>query len=291
MECVVVQDLFLNETAKFAHVFFPGSSFLEKDGTFTNAERRISPVRKVMPALGDKEDWEVTMMLSNALGYPMNYKHPSEIMDEIASLTPTFTNVSFDKITEMGSIQWPCNDAAPDGTPIMHVDEFVRGKGRFMVTEFVATDEKVTKKYPLILTTGRILSQYNVGAQTRRTANNVWHQEDILEIHPHDAEDRGIVDGAWVGIQSRAGETVLRAKVSDRMQPGVVYTTFHYPESGANVITTDNSDWATNCPEYKVTAVQVLPVTQPESQWQQEFREFTEQQLDLLENREVTPAG
>lgn len=290
MECVVVQDLFLNETAKFAHVFFPGSSFLEKDGTFTNAERRISPVRKVMPALGDKEDWEVTMMLSNALGYPMNYKHPSEIMDEIASLTPTFTNVSFDKITEMGSIQWPCNEAAPDGTPIMHVDEFVRGKGRFMVTEFVATDEKVTKKYPLILTTGRILSQYNVGAQTRRTANNAWHQEDILEIHPHDAEDRGIVDGAWVGIQSRAGETVLRAKVSDRMQPGVVYTTFHYPESGANVITTDNSDWATNCPEYKVTAVQVLPVTQPESQWQQEFREFTEQQLDLLENREVTPA-
>jgi formate dehydrogenase major subunit len=289
MECVVVQDLFLNETAKFAHVFFPGSSFLEKNGTFTNAERRISPVRKVMPALAGKEDWEVTQMLSNALGYPMNYSHPSEIMDEIARLTPTFHGVSYAKIDQLGSIQWPCNEKAPDGTPTMHVDEFVRGKGRFMITEYVATDEKVTQKYPLILTTGRILSQYNVGAQTRRTANNVWHAEDRLEIHPHDAEDRGIKEGDWVGIQSRAGETVLRAKITERIQPGVVYTTFHFPESGANVITTDNSDWATNCPEYKVTAVQVMPVTQ-HSEWQQNFRRFSEEQESLLKQREVTQA-
>jgi len=287
MECVVVQDLFLNETAKFAHVFFPGSSFLEKNGTFTNAERRISPVRKVMPALAGKEDWEVTQMLSNALGYSMNYSHPSEIMDEIARLTPTFRGVSYAKIDQLGSIQWPCNEKAPDGTPTMHVEEFVRGKGRFMITEYVATDEKVTQKYPLILTTGRILSQYNVGAQTRRTANNVWHAEDRLEIHPHDAEDRGIKEGDWVGIQSRAGETVLRAKITERIQPGVVYTTFHFPESGANVITTDNSDWATNCPEYKVTAVQVMPVTQ-HSEWQQNFRRFSEEQESLLKQREVT---
>lgn len=287
MECVVVQDMFLNETAKFAHVFLPGSSFLEKNGTFTNAERRISPVRKVMPALAGKEDWEVTQMLSNALGYSMNYNHPSEIMDEIARLTPTFHGVSYAKIDEMGSVQWPCNEHAPDGTPIMHVEQFVRGKGRFMVTEYVPTDEKVTKKYPLILTTGRILSQYNVGAQTRRTANNVWHEEDRLEIHPHDAEERGIKEGGWVGIQSRAGETVLRAKITDRMQPGVVYTTFHFPESGANVITTDNSDWATNCPEYKVTAVQVMPVSQP-SKWQKNFRNFSEQQEALLKQRQAS---
>jgi formate dehydrogenase major subunit len=282
MECIVVQDLFLNETAKYAHVFLPGSSFLEKDGTFTNAERRISRVRKVMPPKAGLADWEVTVKLSNALGYPMTYTHPSQIMDEIAALTPTFKGVSFAKIDQLGSVQWPCNDDAPDGTPTMHIGHFVRGKGRFIITQYVATDEKVTRKFPLLLTTGRILSQYNVGAQTRRTENNQWHSEDRLEIHPHDAEDRGIKTGDWVGIQSRAGDTVLRAVVSERMQPGVVYTTFHFPESGANVITTDNSDWATNCPEYKVTAVQVMPVMQP-STWQQEYSQFNRVQQDLLD--------
>jgi formate dehydrogenase major subunit len=282
MECVVVQDLFLNETAKFAHVFLPGASFLEKTGTFTNAERRISPVRRVMPPLAGYEDWQVTQMLANALGYPMNYSHASEILDEIASLVPTFTKVSFKRLDEVGSLQWPCNEKAPNGTPTMHVDHFVRGKGRFMLTEYVPTEERTSSKFPLILTTGRILSQYNVGAQTRRTANTAWHSEDRLEIHPHDAENRGINDGDWVGIKSRQGETVLRAVVSERMQPGVVYTTFHFPESGANVITTDNSDWATNCPEYKVTAVQVTKVNAP-SEWQEKFRSFTEEQLSFLE--------
>lgn len=280
MECIVVQDLFLNETAKYAHVFLPGSSFLEKDGTFTNAERRISRVSKVMPAKAGYSDWEVTQLLANALGYKMHYNHPSEIMDEIASLTPTFTGVSFKKIEKLGSVQWPCNDQAPNGTPIMHIDKFVRGKGKFFITKYVPTDEKVTRKFPLILTTGRILSQYNVGAQTRRTENVQWHSEDRLEIHPHDAEERGIQQDAWVGISSRAGETVLRATVTENVQPGVVYTTFHFPESGANVITTDNSDWATNCPEYKVTAVQVMPVTQP-SAWQKEYSRFNKEQLEL----------
>ena len=282
MECIVVQDLFLNETAKFAHVFLPGSTFLEKDGTFTNAERRVSRVREVMKPKNGYADWEITQLLSNAIGYPMNYKHASEIMDEIARLTPTFTNMSFDKIDELGSVQWPCNDEHPDGTPTMHVGEFVRGKGRFLLTEYVPTTEKVNAKYPLILTTGRILTQYNVGAQTRRTENVRWHAEDRLEIHPDDAEDRGISDGDWVGIESRAGETVLRALISDRMQPGVVYTTFHFPFSGANVITTENSDWATNCPEYKVTAVQVMRVSQP-SDWQKRYRAFSERQKELLD--------
>ena len=265
MECVIVQDLFLNETAKFAHVFLPGSSFLEKDGTFTNAERRISRVRKVLPPRAGYEDWQVTMLLSNALGYPMHYRHPAEIMDEIARLTPAFAGVSYEKLERLGSIQWPCNEAAPEGTPTMHVHQFVRGKGRFYTTEYVPTSERTSSRFPLILTTGRILSQYNVGAQTRRTDNVVWHHEDQLEIHPHDAEVRGIADGDWVGLASRAGETVLRAEVSERIAPGVVYTTFHFPETRANVVTTENSDWATNCPEYKVTAVQVVRVAQADA--------------------------
>ena len=280
MECVIVQDLFLNETAKFAHVFFPGASFLEKNGTFTNAERRISPVRKVMAPKNGMEDWEITARLSEALGYPMHYHHASEIMDEIAALTPTFNGVSFKKLDELGSIQWPCNDEAPQGTPTMHVDEFVRGKGKFFITQYVPTTERVNVKFPLILTTGRILSQYNVGAQTRRTHNVAWHDQDRIEIHPHDAEDRGIQEGDWVGVSSRAGQTVLRARITERVQPGVVYTTFHHPGSGANVITTDNSDWATNCPEYKVTAVQLTKVHQL-SEWQQEYRAFSDTQIEL----------
>jgi formate dehydrogenase major subunit len=281
MECVVVQDLFLNETAKFAHVLLPGSSFLEKDGTFTNAERRISPVRQVMRPKSGVGEWEATQMLSNALGYPMHYTSSAEIMDEIARLTPTFKGVSFAKLDALGSVQWPCNDEAPLGTPTMHIDEFVRGKGRFLLTEYVPTHEKVNAQYPLILTTGRILSQYNVGAQTRRTANSEWHSEDVFEIHPHDAETRGVADGDWVGIESRSGNTVLRARVTERVQPGVVYTTFHHPFSGANVITTDNSDWATNCPEFKVTAVQVTRVSQP-SEWQRRYRAFSDEQQQLL---------
>jgi formate dehydrogenase major subunit len=257
----VVQDLFLNETAKFAHVFLPGTSFLEKDGTFTNAERRINRVRPVMAAKSGKQEWQVACELATAMGYPMDYAHSSEIMDEIAATTPTFAGVSFERLDAEGSLQWPCNDAAPHGTRTMHVDGFARGRGHFVDTPFVPTDERTNRAFPLILTTGRILSQYNVGAQTRRTANVLWHHEDVVEIHVHDAETRGITTGQPVTITSRVGETVLRAKISDRVPQGVVYTTFHYPGSGANVITTDFSDWATNCPEYKVTAVELAPTS------------------------------
>ena len=184
----------------------------------------------------------------------------------------------------MGSVQWPCNEKAPLGTPIMHIDGFVRGKGKFIRTEYVATDEKTGPRFPLLLTTGRILSQYNVGAQTRRTDNVVWHQEDRLEIHPHDAENRGIRDGDWVRVQSRAGETTLRALITDRVSPGVVYTTFHHPNTQANVITTDFSDWATNCPEYKVTAVQVGAV-------QRAVRLADRDTTQARESRRIGPAG
>ena len=263
MECVVVHDLFLNETAKYAHVFLPGASFLEKDGTFTNAERRISRVRKVMPPRAGLADWQAVMQVCQALGHAMHYDHPSQIMDEIARTTPSFTGVSYAKLDQLGSIQWPCNEQAPEGTPVMHIDGFARGKGRFVVTEYVPTEERSTSRFPLLLTTGRILSQYNVGTQTRRTANQQWHEADLLEIHPHDAEQRGIRAGDRVRVMSRSGATELRADITDRVAPGVVYTTFHHPDTEINVVTTDNSDWATNCPEYKVTAVQVLPTNGP----------------------------
>ena len=272
MECVVVQDLFLNETAKFAHVFLPGTSFLEKDGTFINAERRINRVRPVMKPRQGKDEWLITQELAQAMGYPMDYANAAEIMDEIAELTPTFAGVSFTFLDEVGSVQWPCNEDAPLGTPIMHIDRFVRGKGLFIETDYVPTEEKSNRRFPLLLTTGRILSQYNVGAQTRRTDNNIWYREDLLEVHPADAELRGIAEGDLVSLTSRKGEITLKATITERVQPGVVYTTFHNPETGANVVTTEYSDWATNCPEYKVTAVQVTPAKH-RSAWQQEHRE------------------
>jgi len=282
MECIVVQDLFLNETSKFAHVFLPGTSFLEKDGTFINAERRINRVRPVMKPRQGKEEWRITQDLAQAMGYNMNYGHAAEIMDEIALLTPTFAGVSFKLLDEVGSVQWPCNEKAPLGTPIMHIGGFVRGKGLFVETEYVPTKERTNNKFPLLLTTGRILSQYNVGAQTRRTPNNVWYQTDVLEIHPHDAENRGIKDGDRVSLSSRKGDITLTAKITDRVQPGVVYTTFHDPETGANVVTTEYSDWATNCPEYKVTAVQVAPAIH-RSKWQDGFEERAKEQEKLAE--------
>ncbi len=284
MDCVVVHDLFLNETASYAHVFLPGSTFLEKDGTFTNAERRINRVRRVMAPRNGLADWEVTLRLAQAMGADWSYAHPSEIMAEIAATTPSFAGVSYELLDRLGSVQWPCTAAAPAGTPVMHIDGFVRGKGRFIRTEYVPTDERTGPRFPLLLTTGRILTQYNVGAQTRRTENRRWHDEDVLEIHPHDAETRGIHDGDWVRLASRKGAISLRARLTDRVAPGVVYTTFHHPGTAANIVTTDYSDWATNCPEYKVTAVQVSPSNGP-----------TESQRDLAGQaaaaRRILPAA
>lgn len=282
MDCVIVQDLFLNETAAYAHVFFPGTSFLEKDGTFTNAERRINRVRPAMRPKQGMDEWMTICQLSAAMGYPMHYNNAAEIMDEIARVTPTFKGVSFAKLDAVGSVQWPCNDAAPDGTPIMHIGKFVRGKGRFMLTEFVPTEERANRSFPLLLTTGRILSQYNVGAQTRRTANVIWHERDVLEIHPHDAEVRGVAEGDLVSLTSRIGGTTLHAHITDRVPQGVVYTTFHHPVTGANVVTTEYSDWATNCPEYKVTAVQVVR-SNDQSDWQaeREVREVANKRVSV----------
>ena len=287
MELVIVHDLFLNETADYAHVFLPGSTFLEKTGTFTNAERRIQMVRKVIePANGPDgqglEDWQVTQALANAMGLGWDYTDAAQIMDEVARLTPTFAGVSHARLDVEGSLQWPVNEANPQGSPIMHIDGFVRGKGKFVVTDYVPTDEKTGPRFPLLLTTGRILSQYNVGAQTRRTGNTVWHPEDLLEMHPADAENRGLKDGDWARLASRTGETTLRVMVTDRVAPGVVYTTFHHPATQANVVTTEYSDWATNCPEYKVTAVQAMPSNGP-TDWQEDYAAWSERSRRIVE--------
>ena len=249
-----------------------------------NAERRLNRVRPVIAPKSGLQEWEVAQRLANAMGYPMNFQCSAEIVDEIASLTPIFAGVSHDYLDKVNSVQWPCNESAPLGTPIMHVENFARGKGLFVTTEYEPTTERTNRKFPLLLTTGRRLAQYNVGTQTRRTPNNTWLKEDQLEIHPADAEVRGVRTGDWVAIRSRMGEITLRAKVSERLSPGVIYTTFHHPSTGTNVITTDQSDWATNCPEYKVTAVEVIPANH-RSPWNGQFLEREEHQKSLL------PAG
>jgi len=272
MECVVLQDLFLNETSKYAHVILPGSSSLEKDGTFTSAERRVNRVRKVVEPLAGYQDWQIVVKLMNAMGYAAHYNDAGEILDEIARLSPAYKGMSFSLLERVGSAQWPCDENAPEGTEVLHRVKFPRanGRGTFMLTEYVPTLERTNDRYPLLLTTGRILSQYNVGTQTRRTANSRWHPEDVLDINAEDARARGIDDGDWLKISSRFGSTRLRAKLSTHVNPGIVYTTFHHAKSRANVLTSDLSDWATNCPEYKVTAVEVVkiaPETESETVW------------------------
>jgi formate dehydrogenase major subunit len=195
MECVIVHDLFLNETANYAHVFLPGSTFLEKDGTFTNAERRINRVRKVMAPKNGYADWEITQMLANAMGADWHYTIPAQIMEEIAATTPSFTGVTYDLLEEVGSVQWPCNEAKARRLAD-HACGRVRARQGAVHRHRIRGDGRKTgPRFPLLLTTGRILSQYNVGAQTRRTENTVWHKEDVLEIHPHDAELRGVKEG------------------------------------------------------------------------------------------------
>ncbi len=263
MEFVVLQELFMSGTSKYAHLVLPGSSFLEKDGTFTNWERRIQRARKILAPLAGKEDWEIIQEISSAMGYAMSYTHPSRIMDEIARLTPSFSGVSYGLIDRLGSVQWPCDEAAPEGTPILHVNGFAGGKGRFFITRYVPAKERRSAEFPLILTTVRNLYQYNSAVQTRRTANVAWYRDDLLEMNPDDAASRSIKDGDLVEIRSRKGRITQIVKVTGRVPKGVVCTTFHSPEYMTNILTTEYADWATETPEFKVTAVTVSRAAGP----------------------------
>ena len=278
MECVVVQDLFLNETANYAHVFLPGSTFLEKDGTFTNAERRIQPVRKVMApqerlrGLGDHHDCSPTRWATR-----WHYDHPSEIMDEIAAPDADLRRRLL-REARRARLDPVALQRQGAGRHAGHAHRRLRARQGQVRHHRIRADRRATgPRFPLLLTTGPHLCQYNVGAQTRRTANVVWHEEDVLEIHPHDAEHRGIRDGDWVKLASRAGETTLRARDHRARAAGRRLHDLPPPRRRRpNVVTTEYSDWATNCPEYKVTAVQVSPSNGP-SEWQEEYEELTRQ--------------
>ncbi len=263
METVVVHDLFKTSTAEYAHVLLPGSSFLEKDGTFTNWERRMQRVRMVIEPIAGLQDWQVIAGISGAMGYEMPYGHPSEIMNEIALTTPQFAGVSYDLLEKNGSMQWPVNAENSGGTPILHKDKFARGKGRFMITKFIGSKDAVSEEYPFILTTVRNLYQYNCSNNTRRSFNSLWYGRDVIEVCGEDAEKLDIKDGNLVLVKSKKGAVTLNAKISGRVMPGVVATTFHFPEFKTNILTSEYADWSTETPEYKVTAVSISKAEGP----------------------------
>jgi formate dehydrogenase major subunit len=264
-EFLVVQDLFLSETAKFAHLVLPGASFLEKDGTFINLERRIQRIRKaVEPPHGILPDWRVVCEVSARMGYPMSYRHPSEIMDEIAKLTPMFAGVSYDRLDQHAGLQWPVPTAEHEGTALMHQETFPKGKAHFVTVEYLPPGEEPTEDYPFVLTTGRILQHYNCGAQTRRTDILELVDTDVLEMHPEDMEGLHLRDGEVVRLVSARGEALLPVVGSERVLPGHLFTSFHFPASTVNALLSSSADDSSKCPEYKVSAVRVEPIEREE---------------------------
>jgi predicted molibdopterin-dependent oxidoreductase YjgC len=254
LEFLVVQELFLSETARLAHVVLPGASAYEKDGTFTNAERRVQRVRLVVDPPGEaRADWRILLALMAATGYPQSFRHPAEVMDEIARLAPSFAGISYARL-EGGGLQWPVPDAASPGTAILHQGSFPRGRGKLARVEYVPSP---ALSGALTLVTGRVLEHYNSGTMTRRTPNRVLVPGDRLEIHPADAAARGIGDGDPVTIASERGSAQARARITERVARGVVFLSFHFPETGANRVTGEIRDRISGCPEYKVTAVEV----------------------------------
>ena len=265
VEFLVVQDLFLSETAKFAHLILPGASFLEKDGTFTNLERRIQRIRKaVEPPHAILPDWRVVCEVSNRMGYPMPYRHPSEIMDEIARLTPMYAGVSYDRLDQHDGLQWPVSTATHEGTALMHQATFPKGKAHFVAVEYLPPGEAASKDYPFVLTTGRILQHYNCGAQTRRTDILELVDTDVLEMHPTDMERLHLRDGEIVRVVSARGEALLPVVGSDRVLSKHLFTSFHFPASTVNALLSSSADERSKCPEYKVSAVRVEPIERDE---------------------------
>jgi formate dehydrogenase major subunit len=265
LEFLVVQDLFMSETAKFASLVLPGASFLEKDGTFTNLERRIQRIRKAVdPPNGILPDWQVVCEVSNRMSYPMPYQHPSEIMDEIAKLTPMFRGVSYDRLESHAGLQWPVPSAAHAGTSLMHRETFPKGKARFVSVDYLPPGEEASEEYPFVLTTGRILQHYNCGAQTRRTEIMHIVDADMLEMHPTDAARLKFREGEIVGLVSARGQAVLPLALSERVLPGHLFTSFHFPASDVNELLSSSADESSKCPEYKVSAVRIEPVEREE---------------------------
>ncbi|NOS76605.1 MAG: formate dehydrogenase subunit alpha [Nitrospira sp.] len=258
LEFLVVQDLFMSETAKMAHLVLPGVAFLEKDGTFTNLERRIQRIRKAVdPPQGVLPDWQVVCEVSTRMGYPMSYRHPSEIMDEIARLTPMLAGVSYDRLESPDSLQWPVPADGHAGTALMHRETFPKGKAHFVGVDYLLPGESPTEEYPFTLVTGRILQHYNCGAQTRRTDILELVDTDALEIAPDDAVRLGLADGELVRLVSPRGRAVLPLVISERVQPGQLFTSFHFPASEVNVLLSSSADDSSKCPEYKVSVVRV----------------------------------
>lgn len=258
LDFLVVQDLFLTETAQLAHVVLPSACFAEKDGTFTNTERRVQRVRKAVSAPGEaKPDWEIISELANRLGYPMNYTGPAHIMEEIARFTPSYGGITYERIEQQG-IQWPCPHADHPGTIFLHKDRFTRGLGLFHAIDYRAPAELPDKEYPLILTTGRVLYHYHTGTMTRRARGTTERcPESLVEINPRDAKKLGIKSGKGVTVTSRRGAVTAKAEVTDRSPQGTVFMNFHFREAAVNLLTNPVLDPIGKIPEYKVCAVKV----------------------------------
>ncbi|MBM4121266.1 MAG: formate dehydrogenase subunit alpha [Nitrospira sp.] len=258
LEFLVVQELFLTETTKFAHLVIPGASFLEKDGTFTNLERRIQRIRKaVEPPASILPDWQVVCEVATRMGYPMKYAHPSDVMDEIATLAPMFAGVSYERLESREGLQWPVSAPTHPGTALMHRERFPKGKARFVAVDYLPPGESSSEAYPFLLITGRILQHYGCGAQSRRTDILQLVDADVLEMHREDAAGLGLEDGEFVRLVSERGEAVLPVAVSGRVQRGQLFTSFHFPESDTNALLSSSADESSKCPEYKVSAVRV----------------------------------
>jgi formate dehydrogenase major subunit len=264
LEFLVVQEIFMSETAKFANVVLPGASFFEKSGTFTNGERRVQRVNEVIPPLaGTKTDGQIVVDIMNRMGIPQPDYTPDGVLAEIARVVPFFKGAVWEKLGDNGK-QWPIQEGCI-GTEILHTDTFKRGLGKFHFFRFQDSREIVQHhgEFPFILTTGRVLEHYNCGTMTRRTGNARIVTEDVLAIHPADAAKKQITTGDLVRIFSARGEVRIHAKVSDEVKPGILYTTFHFPEHLVNVVTSSECDEDTMCPEYKVVAVDVERVSAP----------------------------
>ncbi len=256
---LVVQDIFLSETAKIADVVLPGASFAEKDGTFTNTERRVQRVRKATELVGDSlPDWLIICQIAKRLGGKgFDFTHPSEIMEEISTVTPIYGGINYERL-EAGGLQWPCPTPEHPGTPILHTQQFTRGKGQFIPLEYKPPTELPDDTYPLILTTGRSLFHWHTGTVSRKVKGlNAFMGEGLIEVNPEDARTLGISDGAMVKVSSRRGEITAKTRVTEVSTPGVVFMTFHFAESPANVLTNPAADPVANIPEYKVCAVRI----------------------------------